>query len=264
VGCLRTAVILGSIRLDGLGRLEDQALTWAVATSLAFSIPAILAAWADSPRRRRRRPWQHGEVSGRAQLVVLVLVGVFLVGALQVLRWTGDEIADLEFTLPVPSEAGEVLDPASAGWLDSTPERTLVDPAVLRTALSGLDEQLAAILSYRRDGDPSPVTTRAQVPVGWNETDNVTVLIGARQLATIPTPADRELFVSELIRPLAAAGWRLTTTSRAAIQTTYPIVSPGPVDILVEGESRLGILSIVAPNEGPYRLTFSVGVEQGR
>jgi uncharacterized protein len=39
-------VIVGMAVLDGFGRLEDQTLTWAVANSLAFAVPTILAAWA--------------------------------------------------------------------------------------------------------------------------------------------------------------------------------------------------------------------------
>ena len=39
-------VLVGMATLDALGRLEDQSLTWAVLTSLAFSVLAIAGAWA--------------------------------------------------------------------------------------------------------------------------------------------------------------------------------------------------------------------------
>ncbi len=39
-------VLVGMGILDGIGRLEDQSLAWAVTTSLVFSIVAVVAAWA--------------------------------------------------------------------------------------------------------------------------------------------------------------------------------------------------------------------------
>ena len=39
-------VLVGMVVLDGFGRLEDQTLTWAIVTSLAFSAPTIVVAWA--------------------------------------------------------------------------------------------------------------------------------------------------------------------------------------------------------------------------
>lgn len=194
----------------------------------------------------------------RVQLIVFGVCALVVGGSLLTLQWVADSVADLGLSPPPPDDAGRELDPDTVAWLSYPPDRTLVDPAALRTGLERLRAEVDTVLPVRATDPPDPRIDRTFVPAGWNESSSVTVLIGAEQRTSITEPAERCSFLRETADQLAALGWTLSVRKTAAIQTEYPLVSPGPQDLELLGESALGSLSLGAPADGTYGLTYGV------
>ncbi len=154
-----------------------------------------------------------------------------------------------------PPEAGQVLDPSEADWLDPAPDRTLVDAEALRIALLRVSDQLAEVFPGEPARLPFPEIDRAFVPSGYD----VTVLVGVTQTETMAQPENRCRFLRDTADKLAKLGWWIHSRTTEAIQTTYPLVSPGPH--WLEGESSLGTFSLLAPAEGVYQLTYRVDAD---
>ena len=191
--------------------------------------------------------------------VWIVAVCAVLVGAAMFsLRWTADRVEDLDLNPRPPAEAGEPLDPGDVAWLASAPERTRVDPVALRSALDRLRDRLASVLVVDSLEPPIAILTRVEVPAGWAESDDVGVLTGAEQRGTVTGPEDRCGFLSEVAASLARAGWTLRVERHDAIQTEYPLISPGPVDLAVSGTSSLGRVLLGAPASGGYAIHLEV------
>ncbi len=194
----------------------------------------------------------------RTVLAILAACAAIVAASVLVLVWTGDRLQDLSLRPALPAEAGEPLDRADAAWLDPVPDRTIVDPQQLETALTRLRAEIATTLELVDVHPPAPRTTRVQVPRGWGESSDVSVLIGATQHATLASQPDRCAFLDDAMGALVATGWHLTFERRDAIQTEYPIVTPGPVDLTVRGQSAIGEVAISAPASGDYRVDLAV------
>jgi len=194
----------------------------------------------------------------RTVLAILAAGAAVVAASVLVLVWTGDRLQDMSLRPALPAEAGEPLDPADAAWLDPVPDRTIVDPQELEAALTRLSAEIATTLEVVDLHPPAPRTTRVQVPRGWGETSDVLVLIGATRHATLASQPDRCAFLDDTMGALVATGWHLTVERRDAIQTEYPIVTPGPVDLTVRGRSTIGEVAISAPASGDYRVDLAI------
>lgn len=155
-------------------------------------------------------------------------------------------------------DAGRVLDPDDVDWLDPAPDRTDVEAEALRVAFDRLSEQLVGVFPGDPARLPHAIIDRRFVPGGYGEANDVTVLVGVSQTETMTPPVDRCAFLRDVAGRLAAEGWWIRATSSDSVQTSYPIVSPGPQDHSLHGESVFGTFSLEAPVEGLYWLTYAV------
>lgn len=157
-----------------------------------------------------------------------------------------------------PEEAGRSLSPNEVDWMSHAPQRTLVNPVALREAFRLLEAQIESVIFASPTELPQPSTTRVQIPAGWGESNDVSVLIGAQQRVEFSVSVDRCAFLRQINRELAELGWTTRADTNDAIQTTYPLVIPAPQDWTLTAKSGVGVLSIRAPVTGNYWINYAV------